>query len=59
MLELLIVLVLVGAALALIQLVPMDATVKKVIVVIVVTFLIIWALRLLLGGTGGSLINLR
>jgi hypothetical protein len=47
MLQLLIVLIIVGAALYLLQLIPIDATIKRVIQVIVIVFLVIWAIRVL------------
>lgn len=43
--SLLIALVVIGAALYLLQLVPMDATVKRVIQVIAIVAVVIWALR--------------
>jgi hypothetical protein len=46
--HLLIVLVVVGAALYLLQLIPMDATVKRVIQVIAIVLIVIWAIRTLL-----------
>lgn len=47
MVNLIILLVIVGAALYLIQLIPIDATIKRVIQVIVIVLVIIYALRLL------------
>jgi hypothetical protein len=47
-LEFLIALVILGAALYLLQLLPIDATVKQIIQVIVVVFIVIWAIRILL-----------
>lgn len=54
MIQFLIVLIIVGAALYLLQLVPIDATIKRIIQVIVVVILVIYAIRLLLpmGGIG-------
>lgn len=46
--EFIIVLVIIGAALYLLQLIPIDATIKKIIQVIVIVVLVIWAIRLLL-----------
>lgn len=45
MIELLIALIIVGAILYLIQLVPIDATIKRIIQVIVIVAIIIWLLR--------------
>ena len=45
LLQLIVALIVVGALLYLLQLVPIDATVKKVIQVIVIVFLVIWALK--------------
>jgi hypothetical protein len=47
MVELIILLVIVGAALYLVELIPIDSTIKRVIQVIVIVFVIIYALRLL------------
>lgn len=47
MVELIILLVIVGAALYLIDLIPIDATIKRVIQVLVIVAVIIYALRLL------------
>ncbi|WP_447987601.1 Thivi_2564 family membrane protein [Nitrospira sp. Nam74] len=52
MLSLLIMLVIAGAALYLIRLAPIDATVKQIIYVVVVVVLVIWALKLFLGQPG-------
>jgi hypothetical protein len=49
MLNILIVLIVVGALLYIIQLAPIDATIKSIAKVIVVVFALIWALRLLAG----------
>lgn len=55
LLTLLIVLIIIGAVLYLIQTVlPIDDRIKTVIVVLVIVFVCIWALRLLMGG-GGAL----
>jgi uncharacterized protein (UPF0333 family) len=45
LIPLLIVLVVIGVGLYLLQLVPMDATVKKVIQVIAIAAIVIWALK--------------
>lgn len=47
MVELIILLVIVGAALYLVELIPIDATIKRVIQVLVIVAVIIYALRLL------------
>lgn len=47
MLSLIILLIIVGAALYLVGLIPMDATIKRVIQVLVIVIVIIYALRLL------------
>jgi hypothetical protein len=54
MLQLLIALVIVGAALYLLQLVPIDGTVKKIIQVIIIVVLVIYAIRVLLPFAGLS-----
>ena len=48
MLQLLILLIVVGAALYILQLVPIDATIKRIIQVIVIVILVIYAIKLLL-----------
>ena len=48
MLQLLILLVVVGAALYILQMVPIDGTIKRIIQVIVIVILVIYALKLLL-----------
>lgn len=52
MIQLLIALVIIGAALYLLQLVPIDPTVKKIVQVIAIVFLVIWAIRILLPAAG-------
>lgn len=52
MIEFIIALVIVGAALYLLQLLPIDATIKRVIQVIVIVVLVVWALRFLLPMAG-------
>lgn len=47
MVEILIALIIFGAALYIVQLLPIDGTVKRVIQVIAIVLLCIWALRLL------------
>jgi hypothetical protein len=49
MLNMLIVLLIVGALLYVISLAPIDATIKQIAKVIIIVFAIIWALRLLAG----------
>lgn len=48
MVEFLIALVIVGAVLYLLQLLPIDATIKQIIQVIAIVFIAIWAIRTLL-----------
>jgi len=48
MLQLLILLVVVGAALYILQMVPIDGTIKRIIQVIVIVILVIYALKLVL-----------
>lgn len=57
LLSLLIVLIVVGVALYLVQLIPMDARIKQIIIVLAILFVVIWLLRALLGG--GPVLNLR
>jgi hypothetical protein len=52
MISLLIALVILGAALYLLQLLPIDATVKQIIQVIAIVFIVIWAIRTLLPAAG-------
>jgi hypothetical protein len=52
MLELLIALIIIGAALYLLQLLPIDGTIKRIIQVIVIVALVIWALKMLLPMAG-------
>lgn len=52
MLQFLIALIIVGAALYLLQLAPIDGTIKKIIQVIVIVVLLIWALRFLVPMAG-------
>ena len=54
MVQFLIALVIIGAALYLLQLVPIDATIKRVIQVIVIVVLVIWAIKALLPLAGLS-----
>lgn len=54
MIQLLIALVIIGAVLYLLQLVPIDARVKQVIYVIAIVFLVIWAIKMLLPAAGLS-----
>lgn len=53
MIELLIALVIIGAALYLLNLIPMDATVKRVIQVIAIVVIVIYAIRVLLPMAAG------
>jgi hypothetical protein len=50
--EFLIVLVIIGAALYLLQLLPIDGTIKRIIQVVVIVILAIWAIRMLLPMAG-------
>lgn len=52
MLQFLIVLIVVGGALYILQLVPIDGTIKRIIQVIVIIVLVIWALKLLIPMAG-------
>lgn len=52
MLQFIILLVIVGAALYLLQLIPIDATIKRIIQVIVIVILVIWAIKLILPMAG-------
>lgn len=54
MIELLIALIVIGAVLYIVSILPIDATVKKVIQVIAIVLLAIWALRHLLPLVGLS-----
>ena len=49
MLNILIVLVIVGALLYIVNLAPMDGTIKSIAKVVIVVFALIWALRLIAG----------
>jgi hypothetical protein len=52
MLQFLIALVIIGAALYLLQLIPIDDTVKRIIQVIVIVVLVIYAIKILLPFAG-------
>lgn len=54
MIEFLIALVIVGALLYLLQFLPIDATIKRVIQVVVIVFVCIWAIKALLPAAGLS-----
>lgn len=45
LISLIVLLIVVGVALYLVQLIPMDATIKKVLTILVVALVIIWVLR--------------
>jgi hypothetical protein len=47
MISLLIALIILGAILYIIQLLPIDATIKRIIYVIAIVFIAIWALQML------------
>jgi hypothetical protein len=52
MIELLIVLIILGLVLYVINLLPIDATIKKIIVAVAVVFVVIWVIEIFLGGAG-------
>jgi len=52
MVSFLIALVIIGAILYLLQLLPIDETVKKIIQVIAIVFIVIWAIKTLLPAAG-------
>lgn len=52
LLSLLIVLIIVGAALYIVSIIPMDARVKQIITVLVIVVVAIYALQLLFGASG-------
>lgn len=52
MVRLLIALVIFGALLYLLQLVPIDARIKQIIYVIAIVFIVIWAIKVLLPMAG-------
>ncbi len=47
MLQLLIALIIIGAVLYIVQLLPIDGTIKKVIQVIAIVLILIWAIKIL------------
>ena len=51
MISLLIFLILIGAVLYIVQLLPIDGTIKKIIYVIVIVFIAIYALQMLAPGS--------
>ena len=53
MIGILIFLILIGAVLYIVQLLPIDATIKKIIYVVVIVFIAIYALQMLSPGTLG------
>ena len=55
--SILVALIILGVVLYLIQIIPMDARVKQIILVIAIAFIAIWAIRMLLGG--GPVLNIR
>lgn len=50
MIEIIIVLILLGLLLYVLNLLPIDATIKKIIVAVVVVLVVIWIIELFLGG---------
>jgi hypothetical protein len=50
MISLLIFLILIGAVLYIVQLLPIDATIKKIIYVVVIVFIAIYALQMMAPG---------
>ncbi len=50
LISLLVLLIILGVVLYLIQLIPMDARVKQAIIVIAIAVIVIWLIRVLLGG---------
>lgn len=55
LLSLIIILILVGVALYLVQLIPMDATVKRIITIVVIVIIALYVLRALFGSTLGDI----
>lgn len=51
--SLLIALIVIGVVLYIVTLIPMDQRIKNLIVVLVIAFVAIWAIRVLLGGSVG------
>lgn len=56
LLSLLIALIIVGAVLYIMNLLPIDARIKSIITVLVIVLVAIWALQVLLGGGGHRLV---
>ena len=55
LIQLVIALIVVGALLYVASLLPIDATIKKIIQVVVILAVVVWVLEVLAGGTGGLL----
>lgn len=55
LLSLIIVLVLVGVALYVVQLIPMDATVKRILTIVVIVIVALYVLRALFGASLGGI----
>ena len=55
LLELIVLLIVVGVALYLVQLIPMDSTIKKIITILVVVVVILYVLKLFFGDALGGL----
>ena len=51
MIQILIVLILLGLILYIVQLLPIDATIKKVIIAVAVVLVLIWVIEMIAGGT--------
>jgi hypothetical protein len=47
LIDLIVVLIVVGVLLYLVQLIPMDATIKRIIVIVVILFVVLWLLQAL------------
>lgn len=55
LLSLIVVLVLVGVALYVVQLIPMDATVKRILTIVVIVIVALYVLRALFGASLGDI----
>lgn len=52
LLSILILLIVLGVVLYLVQLIPMDSTVKQIVLVLAIAIIVIYLLQILLGGGG-------
>lgn len=52
LLSLLVILIILGVVVYLVQMIPMDARIKNAMLVITIAFIVIWLLKILLGGSG-------